>query len=805
MTYVLDYIEPMLENAGANVFIPRERDINKNEIIVDNDKSTGLSYIEISDLIIDTLPYGFKMQDTLFNSQNPFQMGTYLKLNSSKNIIKYVPEIPESGEYAIYISYGKNGSENVNYTVYYSGGKKDFIIDQSQGFSTWIYLGKFYFSKGLNVKNGCVSIKSNNPITTDAIRFGGGMGNIARKPSNEITPNVWSLKGTTNSISNSKTNPNNFSWKKSNLPRYLEDARYYLQYSGMPDSIVYSLSGGKNDYNDDYKSRGEWVNYLMGSPNGPTDHNNIEGLHIPIDMALAFHTDAGITPNDSIIGTLAIYNSEVPSKLFPSNQSKMANRDLVDIIQTQVTNDIRALHNPKWTRRGIWNKPYSEAWRANTPMMLLELLSHQNLADMSFGLDHRFKFDVSRAIYKGILKFIAFQNNYEYTVQPLPVNNFSIKVLKGKKIRLSWSQINDDLEPTAKPTAYKVYQREENNGFDQGFLTKTEFIDIDLNQYKKLYSFKITALNDGGESFPSEVLSVGINSTDAPLALVVNAFDRVCGPSIINNENISGVAYFKDMGVPYKREIGLTGLPYDFDRNVAWIDDDNPGWGASFSDWEGKIIAGNDFDYPLVHGKAIMNAGYSFVSTSDETFSKINFNTNTFKFIDIIFGEERTTKSLNRTEFSVFTPEIIKKIEYIANNNGNIFLSGAYIGTDFTENKNVTAEKFAADILHYKWRTNFASKSGQVNSTDYAKNYFNGQWNFNTSLDNKIYMVEAPDGIEPVGENAITSFRYGDTNVSAGVIYKGEYKVIALGFPFETIKNEVEKNNLMKQVIRFFE
>ena len=31
------YLLPMLENAGANVFTPRERDTQKQEVIVDND------------------------------------------------------------------------------------------------------------------------------------------------------------------------------------------------------------------------------------------------------------------------------------------------------------------------------------------------------------------------------------------------------------------------------------------------------------------------------------------------------------------------------------------------------------------------------------------------------------------------------------------------------------------------------------------------------------------------------------------------------------------------------------------------
>lgn len=36
-SFILPYLIPMLENAGANVFTPRERDTQKREIIVDND------------------------------------------------------------------------------------------------------------------------------------------------------------------------------------------------------------------------------------------------------------------------------------------------------------------------------------------------------------------------------------------------------------------------------------------------------------------------------------------------------------------------------------------------------------------------------------------------------------------------------------------------------------------------------------------------------------------------------------------------------------------------------------------------
>jgi hypothetical protein len=47
-SYVLPFLVPMLENAGANVLLPRERDTQTLEVIVDNDKATHPSvYKEI--------------------------------------------------------------------------------------------------------------------------------------------------------------------------------------------------------------------------------------------------------------------------------------------------------------------------------------------------------------------------------------------------------------------------------------------------------------------------------------------------------------------------------------------------------------------------------------------------------------------------------------------------------------------------------------------------------------------------------------------------------------------------------------
>ncbi|TAJ13734.1 hypothetical protein DMA11_07700 [Marinilabiliaceae bacterium JC017] len=815
MEYVLPYLVPMLENAGANVFLPRERDVQINEVIVDNDELGKALGFELSDGVqIKKKFNGFAVKDTLYVGENPFKMGTSYLVNKENGgkVAEYIPEIPEKGEYAVYVSYGRDDASTakVKYVVHHTGGATSFLVNQKMGGGTWIYLGKFIFDAGKNPLKGAVDVVSvDGDVSLDAVKFGGGMGNVARRPSRELAPNKWSLNANSSKDDDViSVDPEQFKWKLSGKPRYLEAARYYLQYAGMPDTLVFSLNDEKNDYNDDYQSRGEWVNYLMGAPNGPTKNREVEGLNIPIDLAFAFHTDAGVTPNDSIIGTLGIYSSVRDNGVFPNGQSKLASRDLTDLIQSQVVNDVRKLYREDWTRRGMWDKQYSEAWRPNVPTMLLELLSHQNMSDIKFGLDPRFRFAVSRAIYKGILKFQAFQEGREYVVQPLPVDHFSITSKGENTFLLTWQPVMDPLEASAVPTKYKVYRRLGDNGFDNGTIVSGTSFEVSIDQLDEIYGFKVTALNDGGESFASEVLSLGVKSNAKGDVLVVNGFDRISGPAFVDKDGFAGVAWWDDQGVADKCKIGFTGYQYDFDKNSAWLDDDNPGWGASYGDMEGKIIPGNSFDFPFIHGQAIMAAGYSFVSVSDEAFCEKGYGAENYAMVDIILGEEKTTPQFidkAKTDYQIYTPAFMDKLTVLSRMGVNMFISGAYVGSDYVLNNDTIAAKFANEILHFKWRTNHVVKSGSVYSSDYGNEYFNEEFSFNTTYDPVIYQVEAPDAIEPFGKQAITAFRYGENNSSAGVAYNGDYRTVILGFPFEAIKKESQRVTLMAQILSFFE
>lgn len=820
--YVLPYLVPMLENAGATVLIPRERDTQKHEIIVDNDNILNRNSVYTERSNDNTWTTGSDpgfahLRESYKDFENPFTEGTFRQTNSTRkgriSEAEWLPDIPETGTYAVYISYKtvKNSTEDALYTVYHKGGKSIFSINQQMGGGTWIYLGHFRFDQGINQAGKVVlsnsSSKNGRIITADGVKFGGGYGTIARRvePGGIVSENIKSSDQET--VQKMKNTPSvDHPYETSGYPRFTEAARYWMQWAGVPDS-VYSDSQGMNDYTDDYKSRGKWVNYISG---GSAANPKQAGLNIPVDMAFAFHTDAGTTWNDSIIGTLGIFCTASEDGLFTNKVSRYTSRDLTDLVLSSIVNDIKSLYEPQWSRRGMWNKSYFEAREPKVPTMLLELLSHQNFADMRYGLDPGFRFTVSRSIYKGILRYIASQYKKEYIVQPLPVDHLALQFVSNDEVELNWKEVEDSLEPTAKAEKYIVYTRIGEGDFDNGQL-------VNKNTFRAkqspgvIYSYKVTAINAGGESFPSEILSAGKILNEKGTVLVVNGFDRISGPAHFATDSIAGFLDQVDHGVPYIKDISYTGSMTEFRKVIPWMDDDAAGFGASRANYETMVIAGNTFDYPAMHGASLMKAGYSFVSCSDEAVEEQEIMLNDYKITDWILGKEFKSElrrnNNSSTKFAVFSAKTQKAITDYCQNGGHIFLSGAYIGTDLWDNGQLDKEgvDFATKILKYKWRTNLAAVTGEFKSAASPFPSFSGTYNWFNELNEESYVVESPDGIEPASQDAFTVFRYTENNISAGVAYKGAYKTCVLGIPFESVKTQDARNQLMKSILTFFE
>lgn len=775
-SFVLPYLTPMLENAGATILIPRERDTQIHEIIIDNDRSTpGSEYKELDGekAWSDGEKAGFgHIQATYTNGENPFTQGTYRQTvtqrKGKESLIEWIPEIPESGNYAVYASYQSfpNSTEQALYTIHHAGGETTIAVNQTMGGGTWIYLGNFKFTAHEQAHERIVltnqSNKSGKIITADAIKIGGGMGNIARSPLESPYPIEAETSG---------------------YPRFTEAARYWLQWAGIPDSI-YSKSTFRNDYQDDIYARPRWVNYLK------------EQTHIPIDMAFAFHSDAGTTPDDSIIGTLGIYMSKSNDGIYTNRKSREIARDLTDMIQTQILSDVRKVYNPQWSRRGMWNQSYIEARIPDVPTMLLELLSHQNFADMRYGLDPRFRFLICRAIYKGMLRYICFQNKQEPIVQPLPPDRLYTELVETNKVRIGWKAVQDTLEESASPTAYILYSRKDSGGFDNGTLVKGEEIILPI-ETGIIHSYKVAAVNKGGISFPSEIVSVyrSPKGEKDKTVLIVNGFDRISGPASFEStaDSLAGFLYAVDRGVPYLNDIAFIGDQFEFRRSATWNSNDNNGHGDSYNNYAGQVIAGNTFDYPFIHGQAMAETGYSFVSCSHKSLAEGVVKPDTYPIIDLILGKQRQP---------VITPVLQDTLRSYLAQGGNLLVSGTNLFSDSWGN--AQDRTFVEEVLKGKLASRNASKEGIVNSCASPYGYINGRYTFRTRPNPICYSIESVDGVLPADKLAHTILRYPENNIGAGIVYEGKYRTCSLGFPFEALQTPSERNRLMESILRFF-
>jgi hypothetical protein len=797
LSFTLPYIVPMLENAGARVFLPRERDIQTHEVIIDNDSVPAGS----SEKILPradawrTLPAGFRPARSYPANVNPFNLGTSRWTHTDtqgSGSIRWTPDIPASGTYAVSITWQSSDSSthDARYTVYHAGGATTFRVDQHVGGGTWHYLGSFAFRKGAHPDSGSVLLTTAGSIpgfrlSADAVRFGGGFGLVEREGST------------------------------SGRPRFTEGARYWLQFAGMPDTLVYNLNGNANDYKDDYQSRAEYGNYLYGAPYGPNRNRNARGLGIPIDLSLAFHTDAGTTRNDTTVGTLLIYSVEGydSTRVFPDGVSRLANRDLADLMQTQIVDDIRRLHDPAWRRRDLRNADYSEAVRPNFPGVLLELLSHQNFLDMQFMLDPRFRFDVSRAIYKSMLRFLANPAGPAPIVQPLPVDHLAAEFTPTGGVLVRWQPVRDQLEPTAVPDRYIVYVRVGDGGFDNGHLV--EFPSWTLAELRPgvITSFKVCAVNDGGQSMPSEILSVcRVPGDDAPV-LVVNGFDRVAAPATVNTPAFAGFLNGADGGIADRVDYNFTGVQHDFSPSSVFRSNDDPGFGASYADDETHIVAGNTFDFPAVHGAALRAAGRSFVSCSDEAVTDSLVQLQRYRMVDLILGEEHATPrvrplldSLYGVRYAAFPLPLRSAVTRYLSTGGRLIVSGSTWADDLwaTPKGDSSGIRFSRDVLKTVLVANHACLNGEVSATDTSFLPAGTTVRFATTLNDSMYAVGSPEGIGPV-RGGRTLMRYPENGISAAVGFTGEGNLVLFGFPLETLMKLSDRTALMKAALRYLE
>ena len=566
---------------------------------------------------------------------------------------------------------------------------------------------------------------------------------------------------------------------RSGLQRWQEAAREWLEFAGYPDSI-YDYLKGENDYKSDLLSRGRWVNYLVG---GSDAHPDAEGLGLPVDLCLAMHTD-GLSEDDnrSIVGTLAIYYTRGEDKktTFPNGVSRQINRDLADYVQSQIVHDIRALYCPGWKRRLLNDANYAESRLPEVPCVLIELLSHKNMPDMQYGLNPQFRFDASRAVYKGILRYLHAKAGTTPVVQPLPVMDCRVhRIPETDSLQIAWAAQQDRLEPTAEPGYYVVYIRE-NDGKWQPVVCDTTFYTHPAKRGTR-YDYYILAGNAGGLSFPSETLSAFIapkHGKDEPKTLLlVNAFNYTGGPEWFNDATFAGIvpgSYAVEDGV-YGAYIGEQII---FDRRLDWTDDDNCGFGMCNRDHQSTLTMGNTHDYPVQHGRLLARLGYSYESCNLTSKPVLDSR---YAAVDIICGKQPGTDA------SVLPYAMQRQLQTYLSHSGRVLLSGSYLGSGM---KSSSEKKWCEQHLHFRYRAPRACHNGRLEAEQDWLGVSEIELWQQPAADHLF--AEAPESLEPVN-GAVRLGCYGDMRIPFGAAWKSyvskkhpeQARTVVFGFPLE--------------------
>ena len=166
---VNQYLLRYLQNAGADVWTVRERDLGDFEEVVDDDSpgfvaSEGWGEVEAR------------------SYQNRYLTAT-TSLTPTAAVTWTTAPLPADGHRALYVWYvpGADHANDAHYTVYHAGGSTELNVDQRHHGHTWRYVGHFAVRAGerLTVSLDNQSATPGQIVIADAVRFGGGHWSVA--------------------------------------------------------------------------------------------------------------------------------------------------------------------------------------------------------------------------------------------------------------------------------------------------------------------------------------------------------------------------------------------------------------------------------------------------------------------------------------------------------------------------------------------------------------------------------------------------------------------------------------------------
>jgi uncharacterized lipoprotein YddW (UPF0748 family)/N-acetylmuramoyl-L-alanine amidase len=694
---VNQYLAAYLRQAGADVFPAREPSLNTSEVVIAN---TSTGYAETGVWVASsTSGTGYKGSTYRFAVTTNSGMATASAT--------WTANIPTSGWYPVYAWYlaGTNRASDAHYEIEYPLGTHVALIDQTKHGSTWRYLGTFYFRAGevARVRLLNTSSTSGAAVIADAVRFGGGIGDY------------------------------NSGGGVSGKPRWEEASRYWTYFMGAPASVFDSYPGSTTcDYTapdlcDDITARpryADWENVGSGDD----------------AVLLSWHTNGY---DGTARGTVSyVYDNSDPS------YTRVAGSvELQSLVHDQVLSAIHSGWDPSWIDRGKQQMNLGEVRVAQSmPSMLIEMGFHDNTYDAASLKDPRFNQLLARATYQGIVKYYAQKAGVTPHYMPEPPERFTMRNAGNGAIALSWKAPATTAMGTATDPAssYRVYLSNDGFAWDEGREVADTSLVLSGYSTNQLVYARITAINAGGESFPTPVLAARVGNI--PRVLIVQGFDSI------------------DSSMDLVQNVGSY-------PGVARIIVDRM----------------NRQNYIVQHAVAITEA---FDSAVHQAIGASDLSPSTYQFVDWYAGRQSVgdvaINAAERTALNTFVTGA-KRV---------LFISGANVAAQLSGSVEPT---FLTNVLHSGFVQDDAG-SYTVNAT--AGGFFAGIGGFN--LDDGAhgtYNAQSNDVIA-TSSGSNVGLTYG-TGTTAATVFLGTSSatIINLGFPFETVYPAGSQAQLMSRAL----
>ena len=688
------YLMSYLYNAGANVWSVRERDLNTNEIIVDNDVPAS----------------GYSETGAWADGSVAGYGGTYR--TSTSNTLQtatanFIPAVVSSGLYWVSVRCvaGANRVTDAQFTIIHSGDTSMVKVNQEIHGETWVYLGQFYFTNGsLNkITLSNQSVEPGQAIIADAVRFGGGTG-ASLDCANTAQP-------------------------ASGRARFEESARMYAKFQGHPPCV------------EDVTVRPKFAEYEL-SKGTPTEIAN--------SVFVSWHTNAG-----GGTGTETYSYNGLGSGMPNITAGSV---ELRNFIHNQVVADIRAARKPSWADRGVKTNNFGELRELNTiPGILLELAFHDLAADATELKHPEFRRIAARAIYKGILKFFNNRDLIPLVFLPETPTNIIAKNIGSNNIQLSWTAPISGGANGDAATGYKVYISNNGKSFKDGIPVTSGTTFTFNGEAQRIYYFKISATNAGGESFTSSVVAAKTpiaGSTSIPY-LIVDGFDRLDGSALLTR--------VESVALGAVRRMNLEKM--------------------------------NRYDYMIEHAQGLgnCNSSIAFDGCVNEAVEAGTVLLTNYTAVDWFTGEESTVdKSLNAAEVTL--------LKNYLNGGGNLLLSGSELGWDIGR-----AASPNVDLDFFNNYLKALYVGDDANSYDFAgtTNFSNGLSGTFDNSTNGYYDVDFPDRVDAASGGTIALNYVAGTADGAAIAVNNTYKSLYIAFPLEAVTAAVVRNSLMCNAVAY--